>query len=179
MSKTNTQLQPIRLSTIKHQLKSLSNQARAIQTLDSEHRHGYDFGADPTVTVVVNHAKRLVTWSEEIIKKSNNADVAAVCALLEKIRGDLPYVLDRACAFKHFGEASASSHLEEMVHAKPSDLNLEGEPGDSSFKLAGISCFNAEVNQCRTFELQAQALGYLALEIAYFAADEVDLKLNS
>lgn len=179
MSKKNTNLQSIRVSTIKHQLKALASQVEAIKTLDCEHREGIDLGADPESVNIFNFAQRLASRAEAIVKKSDARDAAGVSSLLDKMRNDVIYLSEHAGSFQVHAKDRAAEHLEEILPGGEQiaigDASI-AKVGNSSYVQAGLSCFRAETNQSRTFEFQVLALVYLALEIAYFAADEVGVK---
>lgn len=179
MSKKNTTLQAIRLSTIKHQLKALTSQLEAIKKLDCEHHEGIDLGADPEVVNIVHYSQRLASRAETIVKKADARDSDGVASLLARMQEDVAYLREHAKYFERHAYARADEHLKEMVHIEAEDLasdaNVVGA-GNSSYVQAGLSCFRAESSQYRTFEMQVFALVYLALEIAYFAADEVGLE---
>lgn len=179
MSKKNTSLQSIRVSTIKHQLKALASQVDAIKTLDCEHQQGIDLGADPETLNILFFARRLASRAETIVKKANAHDSAGVSSLLDKMRADVIYLSEHAGSFEMHAKNRASEHLEEILPggAKVATGDADvSKVGNSSYVQAGLSCFRAETNQSRTFEFQVLALVYLALEIAYFAADEVGVK---
>ncbi|MDZ4833897.1 MAG: hypothetical protein SGJ27_08975 [Candidatus Melainabacteria bacterium] len=180
MSKKNTTLQSIRVSTIKHQLKALTSQVEAIKTLDCEHHEGIDLGADPESVNILSFSRRLASRAEVIVNKAAARDVQGVASLLDKMRNDVTYLNEHAGSFKLHATTRADEHLKEMLpgggdQVLISDTNT-AKLGNSSYAQAGLSCFHAETNQFRTFEFQVLALVYLALEIAYFAADEVGVK---
>ncbi len=179
MSKKNTSLQSIRVSTIKHQLKALASQVDAIKTLDCEHQAGIDLGADPETVNILYFARRLASRAETIVKKASARDSEGVSSLLDKMRDDVIYLSEHAGSFHVHANTRATEHLEEILPGG-AEVALGGTEstklGSSSYVQAGLSCFRAETNQSRTFEFQVLALVYLALEIAYFAADEVGVK---
>lgn len=178
MSKKNTNRQAIRLIAIKHQLKALVSQLEAIKKLDCEHREGIDLGADPEIVNILNYSERLASRAETIVKKVDASDSDGVALLLVRMKQDVAYLNEHASYFERHAHARAEEHLQEVVHVKAGALSSESNAFDgdnSSCVQAGLSCFRAESNQYRTFEMQVLALAYLALEVAYFSADEVGI----
>ena len=177
MSKKNTTLQSVRASSIKHQLNALVSQVEAIKKLDCEHNDGIDLGANPELVNILYFSRRLASRTDAIVKAAAARDAEGVASLLNRIRGDVTYLSEHAAEFQKHAKTRAENHLNritengaELVNAPPTNVV------ESSYVQAGLSCFRAESNQCRTFEFQVLALVYLALEIAYFAADEVGVK---
>ncbi len=177
--KKNSTLQSIRVATIKLQLKALSSQVDAIKKLDCEHHEGIDLGADPESFNILNFSRRLASRAESIVKKAAERDAKGVASLLEKMKDDVTYLSENAGSFERHAKTRAEEHLKEIV---PGGADVANSPADSSnvanssYVQAGLSCFRAETNQYRTFEIQVLALVYMALEIAHFAADEVGVE---
>jgi hypothetical protein len=174
MSKKNTSLQSIRISSIKHQLKALASQIEAIRTLDCEHHDGLDLGIDPELANIQQFSRRLASRVETIVIKSREKNVDSVRTLLGKIHDDVRYLSEHAGYFRKHAGNSAAAHLAEIIQITPDQVE-SGITQGSALVRAGASCFRAEVSQAETFEMQMKALIYLALEIAYFAGDEVGL----
>lgn len=174
MSKKNTTLQGIRLSTMKHQLKALASQVDAIKKLDCEHHNGLDLGVDPELANIQNFSRRLASRAETIVIKSRENQVEGVRVLLDKMIEDVTYLLEHAEAFRAHANDRADTHLRETLHVDPVEAE-RCEINGSAFAHAGVSCFKAETSQYHTIEMQVRALVHLALEIAYFAGDEVGL----
>jgi hypothetical protein len=171
--KKNSTLQSIRVATIKLQLKALSSQVDAIKKLDCEHHEGIDLGADPESVNILNFSRRLASRAETIVKKAAERDTKGVASLLEKMKDDVTYLSENAGSFERHAKTRAEEHLKEIV---PGGADVANSPANSSYVQAGLSCFRAETNQYRTFEIQVLALVYMALEIAHFAADEVGVE---
>lgn len=174
MSKKNTTLQGIRLSTMKHQLKALASQVDAIKKLDCEHHEGLDLGVDPELANIQHFSRRLASRAETIVIKSRENRLEGVRVLLDKMREDVTYLLEHAEAFRTHANERAGAHLREILHVDPAEVD-RCEVNGTAFTHAGVSCFKAETSQYHTIEMQVRALVHLALEIAYFAGDEVGL----
>ncbi len=178
--KKNTTLQSMRLSAIEFQLKALESQAQAIERINAEHNEGIDLGLDPEVANVLNWSRKLVPQVVAIVEKSQCGDRAGVAAVLKTVREQSIYLFERSESFRKHGQGRADLHLKHHLGedaSEPTDAPAAIERAAvSSYAQAGFSCFRAESNQYFTFEWQLNALVHLALEISYFAADEVGLK---
>lgn len=166
-----TQLQNLRLESIAFQLQSLESQARVIQLLFTEHHDGVDLGQSPESENVLRVARKLNVTTNQIVESANQDDKEAVAEKLEKIRHKAKYLGQHAASFRKHSVDDAEDHLKEM------------DESDSAAQVAhdraAVSCYLAETGQYRSYEGQLVSFANLCLEVAYFAAESVELELQA
>lgn len=171
-------LQPIRVGAIRLQIESLTKQALVIQKIATEHHQGLNLGLDPELRNILSGTETLSEQIDQIVQAADSKDSATVCSVGGKILHQTNLLVGLAADFKRGESAKARAHLAEAFEpCKPEETTASVDEQSSSMK-ASVNCFKAEINQYSTLELQVQALCNLALEVAFNAADQLNVEFT-
>lgn len=167
-------LQQIRKSVLRSQLMALEMQSRAIYQLGTEHHNGVDLGVNPQILLIVGNVKDIADSARQLVDEAGKLPASDILKRLQSLQDRANEVVLRCNETYSEMQRDAKHRLDMNVHD-----NVECECGENQPDClrtlrarAGMSCYNAELNQHETFKVQVKSICDLALELAFNAAAE-------
>lgn len=173
----NINLQRIRVSALDLQLRSLRFQARALDSLATEHTAGINLGTsryydylDQTVGVFVTRVKEFLTVADTMPAEE-------ACSWLASMAAWKTTIIGQAEEQENFQSSVAASRVKADIAGRPVSP-LDDIPSDVTAQevKAHSFCLTAERAQLKTFSMQVAATCNLGMEIALTAAAEAGRK---
>jgi predicted ATP-dependent protease len=171
-------LQQIRKTVLRSQLMALESQSRAIYLLGTEHHNGIDLGVNPQILLIVGNVKDIADTARLLVDEVKKMNAEDVLTRLKALQDKANEVVLRCNETYSEMLGDAKHRLDVNVHDNLRPCECQGEvPAvpDCTRLLrarAGMSCYNAELEQHETFKIQVKSICDLALELAFNAAAE-------
>ncbi len=170
-------LQKIRVSALDLQLRSLRYQARALDSISTEHTAGINLGTsryydylDSTVGVFVKRVKEFLTVADTMPADKACSWIASMAAWKNTIIG-------QAEDHENFQSSVATARVKADIAGRPVSP-LDDIPSDFTAQevKAHSFCLTAEKAQLKTFSMQVAATCNLGMEIILTAAADAGKK---
>jgi hypothetical protein len=170
-------LQKIRLSALDLQLRSLRFQARAIDSIATEHTAGLNLRSTRYFDHLDKTVGRFVARVKEFLKVADTMPADEACSWLSEMAAWKTTIIGDTEEKENFQGSIAAARVKADIAGRPVTVP-DDIPSDFTGQEVKAYCFclTAEKAQLKTFSLQVAATCNLGMEIILTAAAEANKK---
>lgn len=170
-------LQKIRLSALDLQLRSLRFQARALDSISTEHTGGINLGTSHYYDYLDRTVGLFVTRVKEFVSVADTMSPEKTCSWMASMSAWKTTIIGQAEEQEGFQSGVATARVKADIAGHPVSP-LDDIPADSHAQEVQAHCFclSAEKAQLKTFSMQVAATCNLGMEIVLTAAAEAGKK---
>lgn len=173
----NVDLQKIRLSALDLQVRSLRYQARALDSISTEHTAGINLGVSRYYDYLDQTVGRFVIRVKEFLTVADTMSAEEACSWMAEMAAWKTTIIGQAEDQENFQSSVATARVKADIAGRPVSP-LDDIPADFTAQevKAHSFCLTAEKAQLKTFSMQVAATCNLGMEIILTAAAEANKK---